>query len=275
MSAAHSFFIPDTDYLVDLSGLITYLGDKIAVGNVCIYCNEKSKAYRSLDAVRSHMNDKGHHKLAYEAADRAEYADYYDFSASYPDAEAHKRRKEKKAAKKAAAAAAAQEAEEWEDVDMDGSEQSEMEVVDVEDDSDEGDSSDEDMPESLTYGDSPFELVLSSGARIGHRSMKRYYTQNLSTVLKNTKAANSVDPNSGAALVRRLVKDDGALVPTKGNWGAFGDGTVAVKARNRGEAKEAGRHVKEFRDMRRREEFKTKVGFRHNSQKHFRDPLLQ
>lgn len=48
-----------------------------------------------------------------------------------------------------------------------------------------------------------------------------------------------------------------------------------VKARNKGEAKEAGRHVREFRDMKRRENFKTKVGFRHNSQKHFRDPLLQ
>ena len=48
-----------------------------------------------------------------------------------------------------------------------------------------------------------------------------------------------------------------------------------VKARNRGEAKEAGRHVKEFRDMKRREAFKTKIGYRNNHQKHYRDPLLQ
>jgi len=50
---------------------------------------------------------------------------------------------------------------------------------------------------------------------------------------------------------------------------------LTIKARNRGEAKEAGRHVREFRDQKRREQFKTAVAFRHNSQKHFRDPLLQ
>ena len=48
-----------------------------------------------------------------------------------------------------------------------------------------------------------------------------------------------------------------------------------VKARNRGEAREAGRHVREFRDQKRREDFKTKIGFIGNSQKHYRDPLLQ
>ena len=47
-----------------------------------------------------------------------------------------------------------------------------------------------------------------------------------------------------------------------------------IKARNRGEAREAGRHVREFRDQKRREDFKTKIGFIHNSQKHFRDPCM-
>ena len=65
------------------------------------------------------------------------------------------------------------------------------------------------------------------------------------------------------------------LVPRKGGFGAFGEGTDVVKARNRGEAKEAGRHTKEFRDMKRREAFKTKIGYRNNHQKHYRDPLLQ
>ena len=48
-----------------------------------------------------------------------------------------------------------------------------------------------------------------------------------------------------------------------------------MAVRNRGEAKEAMRHVREVRDVQRRELFKTKVGFRHNHQKHYRDPLLQ
>lgn len=32
MSVAHSFFIPDADYLVDMEGLLVYLADKITKG---------------------------------------------------------------------------------------------------------------------------------------------------------------------------------------------------------------------------------------------------
>lgn len=55
MTKAHSFFIPDIEYLSDLRGLIKYLGEKISVGNVCLYCNGKGRAIRSLEAVRAHM----------------------------------------------------------------------------------------------------------------------------------------------------------------------------------------------------------------------------
>lgn len=55
MTKAHSFFIPDIEYLADLRGLINYLGEKISVGNVCLYCNGKGRAIRSLEAVRAHM----------------------------------------------------------------------------------------------------------------------------------------------------------------------------------------------------------------------------
>ncbi|TEB37586.1 hypothetical protein FA13DRAFT_1786751 [Coprinellus micaceus] len=201
MSVTHSFFVPDIDYLTDLSGLIAYLGEKIAVGNVCIY---------------------------FEA-----------------------------------------EEAEWEDVSDDGEDDEDMEIVDEDASSEEEDVDDDSQ---LTYGDSPFELVLPSGARIGHRSMRRYYAQSFRPV-GNKKEE---DPNTGAALVRRLLADKNSeLVPVKGGFGAFGAGGQVVKARNRGEAKEAGRHVKEFRDMKRREDFKTKMGFVGNNQKHFRDPLLQ
>lgn len=55
MTLAHSFFIPDIEYLVDLKGLVRYLGEKISVGNVCLYCNGKGREMRSLEAVRKHM----------------------------------------------------------------------------------------------------------------------------------------------------------------------------------------------------------------------------
>ncbi|KAI7862512.1 C2H2 type zinc-finger-domain-containing protein [Spinellus fusiger] len=88
MTHAHSFFIPDIDYLVDLKGLIQYLGEKISVGNVCIFCNGKGRSYRSLEAVRGHMSDKAHWKIAYESDDdAADIVEFYDFSSSYPQPE--------------------------------------------------------------------------------------------------------------------------------------------------------------------------------------------
>lgn len=283
MSTAHSFFVPDAEYLVDLPGLLAYLGEKVAVGNVCVYCNGRGREFRTLDAVRKHMLDKGHCKLAYEEeSDRLEYSDFYDFSSSYPDAEKQKERAARRAARKAEREAA-KVAEEWQDVDEDADADagSADEVVEESasassssDEDTESESDDEDFPENeLAYGDSHLELVLPSGARIGHRSMRRYYAQSFPGVPRGGKPE---DPDSGRALVRRLLADkNSALVPRRGGFGAFGMGTEVVKARNRGEARNAGRHIREHRDQKRREDYKTRVGFVHNHQKHYRDPLLQ
>lgn len=264
MSVAHSFFIPDAEYLVDLPGLIQYLGEKIAVGNVCIFCNGKGREFRTLFAVRKHMLDKSHCKIAYsDENDKLEISDFYDFSSSYPDAGQKKKKKESRITEDGQGVA-----DGWEDVE-DGSSDEIDEVISNEEESEnESDSDSDSLPDNdITYGDSHLELVLPSGARIGHRSMRRYYAQSL------PRGGRSEDPNSGAALVRRLLADkNSALVPSRGGFGAFGRGTEVVKARNKGEAREAGRHVREFRDQKRREDFKTKVGFVGNHQKHFRDP---
>ena len=85
MTRSHSFFIPDLGYVVDLKGLVTYLCEKVGMGNMCLYCNDKGKSFFSLEAVQSHMVDKGHTKMNYEGDAVLEYADFYDFSSSYPD----------------------------------------------------------------------------------------------------------------------------------------------------------------------------------------------
>ena len=291
MSTDHSFFIPDAEYFVDPTGLITYLGEKLAVDNVCIYCNGKGREFRTLDAVRKHMVDKSHCKIAYDTEkDMLEISDFYDFSTSYPDAEERQRRhKDGRRAKKNKNKTDNDAAEEgWEDIENDASGDEVDEVTneppsssdDQDEDEDDneggGDSSDSDTVDSLpenqiTFGDSHLELVLPSGNRIGHRNMRRYYAQSFG------KTANEEDdPNSGRSIVRKLLADKhSALVPRKGGFGAFGAGTQVVKARNRGEAREAGRHIREFRDQKRKEDYKTRVGFAQNNQKHFRDPLLQ
>lgn len=264
MAKNHSFFIPDAEYLIDLTGLITYLGEKIAVGNVCIYCNTRSREFRTLHAVRKHMLDKSHCKIAYDTEqEKLEISDYYDFTASYPESKPSYTKHKVKAKDSA-------DDDEWEDVSEGEESGSGDETVDDSDAGGSDSTSDASIApkDTITFGDSPYELVLPSGARIGHRSMKRYYAQNF---LPNRLAIE--DPKSGAFLVRRLLADKNlALVPRKGGYGAFGVGNELIKARNRGEAREAGRHVREFRDQKRREDFKTRVGFIANSQKHYRDP---
>ncbi|KAJ8942920.1 hypothetical protein NQ314_009895 [Rhamnusium bicolor] len=87
MTIVHSFFIPDIEYCTDLNGLLRYLGEKISVGFVCLWCNENGKTFHSAESVRKHMVDKGHCKMIHEGIALAEYADFYDYSSSYPDAE--------------------------------------------------------------------------------------------------------------------------------------------------------------------------------------------
>ncbi|CAH0560373.1 unnamed protein product [Brassicogethes aeneus] len=129
MTIAHSFFIPDIEYCVDLEGLLRYLGEKISDGFMCLWCNEKGKTFHSSDSARSHMLDKGHCKMLHEGLALAEYADFYDYSSSYPDAEKESNIDE------------------------------ELDVPELE--------------------ASEYQLVLPSGAVVGHRSLMRYYKQSL------------------------------------------------------------------------------------------------
>ena len=85
MSKAHGFFIPDLEYLVDLVGLISYLGEKVGVGNLCLYCNERGKQFFSVEAAQHHMTEKGHCKLHFDGDTALEYAEFYDYTKSYPD----------------------------------------------------------------------------------------------------------------------------------------------------------------------------------------------
>lgn len=133
MSLAHSFFLPDAEYVADLKGLLRYLGEKVGVGFVCVHCNTRGKTFHSLEAVQKHMVDKGHTQLLFEGDAALEYADYYDYSSSYPDRK---------------------EAEEGMDLDVD-------------------------VPDTSLSVNSNLELVLPSGATVGHRSFQRYYRQNL------------------------------------------------------------------------------------------------
>ncbi|XP_064614151.1 cytoplasmic 60S subunit biogenesis factor ZNF622-like isoform X2 [Liolophura sinensis] len=144
MTVKHGFFLPDAEYISDLEGLISYLGQKVGEGNVCLWCNEKGRRFQSTQAVQRHMVDKGHCKMLHEGEAVLEYADFYDYRTSYPDF----------AESEGGAAASPGVGEE-------PMEEDEEEV-------------DEEPLESDGY-----ELVLPSGVTVGHRSLQRYYCQNL------------------------------------------------------------------------------------------------
>lgn len=238
MSRYHSFFIPDQEILTDLSGLLSYLGEKVVLGNLCLYCPNGGKEFGDVEAVRKHMIDKSHCKLAYETdEDRAELADYYDFKT------------------------VGQNDSDWEEVDdeeMDG-EVVEIEVRHV-------DHLVTDLQESgITMAPDGLSLMLPSGRTLGHRSLRVYYTQRLRPATVDAKGealsakikqlrANLADPSQ-------------ALVPVAGGHGAYGKGLQVMKARNAGEAKWAKQQARSFKDQRAREAHKTRVGFVHNNQK--------
>ena len=85
MSKIHGFFIPELEYLVDIKGLLSYLCEKVGVYYACLYCNEKGKTFHSVESAQQHMVDKCHCKLFFEGDYALEYAEYYDYTKSYPN----------------------------------------------------------------------------------------------------------------------------------------------------------------------------------------------
>ncbi|XP_074601047.1 cytoplasmic 60S subunit biogenesis factor ZNF622-like [Brevipalpus obovatus] len=138
MSSNHSFFIPDLEYLVDVEGLLTYLGEKIGIDHRCLWCSYSGRSFRSTRSAQQHMLSKGHSKINFEKADvLLEYAEFYDYSKSYPDTA---------------------------DKDKD----------------------DDEVSIPTLCEDENWQLVLPSGSIIGHRSLFRYYKQNLHPIVERT-----------------------------------------------------------------------------------------
>lgn len=122
MSDCHSFFIPDLEFVADVEGLLSYLGQRVGQGRLCMWCGHLGRRFPTTESVQKHMIDKGHCKMFHEGEVLLEYSDFYDYSSSYPDG-------------------------------GDPDEEVEVNVI----------------------NDSGFELVLPSGATVGHRSLYRYY----------------------------------------------------------------------------------------------------
>jgi pre-60S factor REI1 len=86
MERIHGMFIPEKDFVADLDGLVKYLQRKVREYHQCLFCN---KFKTGTFAVQTHMRDTGHCKIPYDTEDeQLEIGDYYDFRSTYSDGEA-------------------------------------------------------------------------------------------------------------------------------------------------------------------------------------------
>ncbi len=120
---------------------------------------------------------------------------------------------------------------------------------------------------SATLASDGLSLLLPTGRTLGRKSLRIYYSQRLRSPHSSTGNASQLVPSKVAQVRQRLADPTQALVPISGGHGAFGKGLEVIKARNGGEAAWARRQGRSFKDQRVKEALRTKVGFKHNSQK--------
>lgn len=85
MERIHGMFIPEKQYLVDLEGLLRSLQERVFEFNECITCG---KVKANTFAVQTHMRDKSHCQIPYTNEDeQLEIGEFYDFRSTYSDNE--------------------------------------------------------------------------------------------------------------------------------------------------------------------------------------------
>jgi pre-60S factor REI1 len=212
MERFHGMFIPEKPYLVDLDGLIDQLQRKVHEDHECLFC---SKIKSTVFGLQTHMRDKGHCKIPFTTEDeQLAIGDFYDFRSTYSDDEEESDEEEEAngGAKLGARRAAKVTNADGEDVDAgqgDGWEtDSSASSLDSEDltavpaeghihqyerldrhphhsshdprarhQADGWHSRAHKHTHAVFYDD--YELHLPSGKSVGHRSMNKYYKQNL------------------------------------------------------------------------------------------------
>ncbi|GAX13322.1 pre-60S factor REI1 [Fistulifera solaris] len=200
MQRKYGFFIPDAEYLTDLTGLVGYCHEKIKLGHVCLYCQ---KVFTTWQGCQKHMISKRHTKLRYEPdIDLEEFAVFYDFAEA--DAEYLGRPSSEKKTVDAEMEEVSGDDEDWEDISDD-----EVAAMDVEDDDHDNEVMDNDFDEAIARMGFDVtalgELVLPDGRIIGHRLYRRYYKQRAPRTNTSNEAVNAARLAASERLYRGKV----------------------------------------------------------------------
>jgi pre-60S factor REI1 len=296
MTKFHGMFIPEQSYLTDVEGLVEYLQAKVSENHECLLCH---KLKTSKAAIQTHMRDKGHCMIAFDSEEEMlEIGQFYDFRSTYSDEEEDDDEdsdsdsdmedagpSQPGGAKLGAPRKADDmevDGEGWEtDSDEESIDSDEIGSVSV-------DTAKRRIPRAKHSAPDGFhahgrntaymvddELHLPSGRTAGHRSYNKYFRQNLHSY-----------PTPEERAEQKLLTEEGE----EGEMDVDNEGEEGAKGRQvmkRGEAGIVGLTDQKKRELaavtkkqlRKAQRQENDVRWRNekqnNSQKHFRDPLLQ
>ena len=229
----HGLYLPERSYLTDLTGLLKYLTDIIIVNKNCLCCKYQGS---SVESIRAHMSSKHHCMLPYETkAERAAISQFYDFSSLDEAAVSDSSAKHGTSSSVSPVTFANSE--------------SIIQTAELHSSEDGADEAEADINSNYALvhiDDSGVELQLGNGIKVGHRSMQRYYRQNV--------PLGSTSPDDR----RTVVAADRRVTST-------------VQSR---QMKKAEKEIKQLEKQHSNKHVRLQIR-RANHQTHFRDELLQ
>jgi pre-60S factor REI1 len=301
MERIHGMFIPERQYLVDLDGLITSLHEKIYEFHECLYCGRLKP---TVFGLQTHMRDKGHCKIPFDTEDeQLEVGEFYDFTSTYSDAGEELSDDEPSGGVKLGSKSTTEKDEDMEDADgweTDSSASSldsaDLTAVPLDQhmhqyeklDRHPHHSSQDPRPHhnrdgwhshahkhahAVFYSD--YELYLPSGRSVGHRSLAKYYRQNLhnhpSHAERQEQYAIEAAQNSDADEENRQVaqqnnRERGRAITSRANGGM---GLVGVSEQRKREIRATEKRARKLEERERRR-FQWGNNKQSNFQKHFR-----
>jgi pre-60S factor REI1 len=314
MERIHGMFIPERAYLVNLEGLIGSLHEKIHEYHECLYCG---KLKPTIFGLQTHMRDKGHCMIPFHTEDeQLEIGEFYDFTGTYSDDEEESDSQDsasgnqrsggvKLGAKRAGKMARkdgdedVEEGDGWEtDSSASSLDSADLTAVPL----DQREHSYEKLSQhphhshsdprphrnkdgwhshahkhnhAVFYSD--YELHLPSGRTAGHRSLNKYYRQNLvnhpspaerqeQMAIEAAAGSDSDKEEQDERLARRNEIERGRALMSRANGGL---GMVGVTAEKRKEVKAAEKRSRKV-EQREKRKYEWGVNKQNNSQKHFR-----
>jgi len=206
MNQKYGFFVPDSEHLVDLEGLLGYCHEKVKLGHHCLYC---SKVFPTWQGCQNHMISTQHAKIRYEQGFWEDFDPFYDFSKDNQKFTGEDGGQPEGASKN--------------------------DIVEISDDNhDDGEW--EDVPDDDSAGDyrgyekeiarfglnitTLGELVFPDGRIVGHRALHKYYKQNFRTT-GTSEAVVAAKTAAGERMWEgKVVNMSGPLSPFKQNHGS-------------------------------------------------------